>query len=119
MYEKYRDKDFEILAFPCNQFGGQEPLEGDEIQKWYHEKYGVTYPILAKIDVNGEKAAPTYRLFKEDDEPVIAEDIQWNFTKFLLDREGQVVKRYEPKTEPAEMEEDVRALIEGDTRPVV
>lgn len=114
MYEEYRSRDFEILAFPCNQFGAQEPLEGDAIQQWYHEHYGVTYPILAKIDVNGERAAPTYKHFKEDEDKVIAEDIQWNFTKFLLDRNGEVYKRFEPKTEPKDMEEDIKALLDRD-----
>jgi glutathione peroxidase len=101
LYEKYRGKGLEVLGFPCNQFGGQEPGDEAAIAQFCEINYGVTFPMFAKIDVNGDKAAPIYRYLKSAKPGLLGtEAIKWNFTKFLIDRNGEVVARYAPNDTP-------------------
>ena len=101
LYEKYRAKGLEVLGFPCNQFGGQEPGSEAAIEQFCEVNYGVTFPLFAKVDVNGDHAAPVYRYLKASKPGLLGtEAIKWNFTKFLVDREGNVVARYAPKETP-------------------
>ena len=112
LYEKLHGKGLEILGFPCNQFGAQEPGGEKEIAQFCELNYGVTFPMFAKIDVNGAKASPLYKHLKSAKKGVLgSEAIKWNFTKFLVDREGKVVERYAPQTEPKDLEADVKKLL--------
>ena len=112
MYKKYKDKGFEILGFPCNQFALQEPGSNEEIKNFCDTSYGVTFSIMNKINVNGSKADPFYNFLKEQ-KPGIADtpQIKWNFTKFLVNKDGCVVKRYSPQTEVSEIESKIIELI--------
>ena len=111
-YRKYKDKGFEILGFPCNQFALQEPGSNEEIKNFCDTSYGVTFNIMNKINVNGSKADPFYNFLKEQ-KPGIADtpQIKWNFTKFLINKDGCVVKRYSPQTEVSEIEPKIIELI--------
>jgi len=112
LYQKLHGKGLEILGFPCNQFGAQEPGNEDEIASFCEVNYGVTFPLFAKVDVNGSHAAPLYRLLKKAKPGLLgSEAIKWNFTKFLVDREGNVVDRYAPNVEPASLATDVEKLL--------
>ncbi len=112
LHEQYHDKGFTVLAFPCNQFGGQEPGTDEEIQHFCDVNYKVTFPIFSKIEVNGADAHPLYQRLKEQVPSENGEtDIQWNFTKFLVDGEGRVVKRYEPSVKPLEISSEIEALL--------
>ena len=112
VYKKYKDKGFEILGFPCNQFALQEPGSNEEIKNFCDTSYGVTFSIMNKINVNGSKADPFYNFLKEQ-KPGIADtpQIKWNFTKFLINKDGCVVKRYGPQTEVSEIEPKIIELI--------
>ena len=112
IYKKYKDKGFEILGFPCNQFALQEPGSNEEIKNFCDTSYGVTFSIMNKINVNGSKADPFYNFLKEQ-KPGIADtpQIKWNFTKFLINKDGCVVKRYSPQTEVSEIEPKIIELI--------
>ena len=112
IYKKYKDKGFEILGFPCNQFALQEPGSNEEIKNFCDASYGVTFNIMNKINVNGSKADPFYNFLKEQ-KPGIADtpQIKWNFTKFLINKDGCVVKRYSPQTEVSEIEPKIIELI--------
>jgi len=108
LYEKYKDKGFVILGFPCNQFMNQEPLNEDEIKSFCSITYGVTFPMFAKIDVNGEHTHPLYTYLKETQKGLLgSEAIKWNFTKFLVDQNGVVVNRFAPATKPESLELDI------------
>ncbi|MGD9544995.1 MAG: glutathione peroxidase [Methylocystis sp.] len=112
LYRKFADRDFTVLGFPCNQFGAQEPGSEKDIASFCSANYGVSFPMFAKIDVNGENAHPLYRLLKREAPGMLgSEAIKWNFTKFLVDREGHVVKRYAPTDTPEEIAKDVEALL--------
>jgi len=112
LYQKLHDKGLEILGFPCNQFGEQEPGSEQEIQSFCELNYGVTFPMFAKIDVNGGAAAPLYKFLKHEKPGLLgSEAIKWNFTKFLVDRNGRVVERYAPNTEPATIAPDIEKLL--------
>ncbi len=105
MYKKLKDKGFEILAFPCNQFALQEPGTNDEIKEFCDTKYGVTFKIFNKINVNGSKADPLYKFLQKQISGIAGTpQIKWNFTKFLINREGKVVKRFSPQVLPQEIE---------------
>jgi len=105
LYEKYRGKGLEVLGFPCNQFGHQEPGDEAAIEQFCEVNYGVTFPLFAKVDVNGEHAAPVYRYLKSAKPGLLGtEAIKWNFTKFLIDRGGQVLARYAPNDTPESIE---------------
>lgn len=99
IHQKYKDKNFSVLGFPCNQFGGQEPGTNEEIKQFCSSKYDVTFPLFDKIDVNGEKRHPLYTALAGNDARFPG-DIKWNFGKFLVGRDGKVIKRFEPKTAP-------------------
>jgi glutathione peroxidase len=108
LYRKYRDQGLEVLGFPCNQFGAQEPGSEEEIAAFCETNYGVTFPMFAKIDVNGDATAPLYRYLKREKPGLLGtEAIKWNFTKFLVDRDGKVVARYAPNDTPEALEPDV------------
>ncbi len=111
LYEKYHDQGFEILDFPCNQFAGQAPGTNEEIHQFCTLTFGTTFPQFAKINVNGKEASPLFTYLKEQQKGEGSGRIKWNFTKFLVDREGNVVKRFEPKDEPEALEADIRALL--------
>ncbi|KAI5657958.1 hypothetical protein M9H77_26751 [Catharanthus roseus] len=104
LYEKYKDQGFEILAFPCNQFGWQEPGTNDEIQETVCTRFKAEFPVFDKIDVNGKNAAPLYKFLKSEKGGLITDAIKWNFTKFLVNKEGKVVERYSPRTSPLQIE---------------
>ncbi|HSQ83008.1 MAG TPA: glutathione peroxidase [Casimicrobiaceae bacterium] len=108
LYRKYRGRGLEVLGFPCNQFGGQEPGSEQEIATFCETNYAVTFPMFAKVDVNGDKAAPLYRYLKSAKPGLLGtEAIKWNFTKFLVDRSGNVIARYAPNDTPESFEADV------------
>ena len=112
MYEKLHDKGLEVLGFPCNQFGGQEPGSEKEIAQFCELNYGVTFPMFAKVDVNGDDTAPLYKYLKAEKPGLLgSEAIKWNFTKFLVDREGNVVKRYAPNDTPESIAKDLEKTL--------
>jgi glutathione peroxidase len=112
LYEKLHARGFEILGFPSNQFGEQEPGNEAEIAQFCDLNYGVTFPLFAKVDVNGSAAAPLYRYLKKEKPGLLgSEAIKWNFTKFLVDRKGNVVERYAPNVEPETIAGDVEKLL--------
>ena len=108
IYQKYKDKNFLILGFPCNQFGGQEPGSNEEIQEFCRMNHGVTFPILSKIDVNGDSADPLFVWLKSSAKGLLGtEAIKWNFTKFLIGKNGEVLSRFAPQTEPKDCLKDI------------
>lgn len=111
LYEKYKERGLEILAFPCNQFGHQEPGDDAAIKNFCTDTFGVTFPVMAKIEVNGEGAHPLYKELKKSQGGLLGNEIKWNFTKFLVDREGRVVDRFAPQKEPRALEEKIKALL--------
>lgn len=112
LWRKYRDRGFAVLGFPCNQFGAQEPGSEAEIANFCSSRYDVTFPLFAKIDVNGEQAHPLYQHLKSTVPGLLGtESIKWNFTKFLVDRQGRVVSRHAPTTAPADLEREIEALL--------
>ena len=112
LYQQFKDSDFEVLGFPCNQFGGQEPGNADEIAEFCKVNFGVTFPLMAKVEVNGDKASPLFDWMKKEAKGLMGTTaIKWNFTKFLIDREGNVVKRYAPQDTPAAIAKDIAKLI--------
>ena len=112
LWRKYRDRGLSVLGFPCDQFGHQEPGDAHEIKQFCSLSYDVTFPLFAKIEVNGEGAHPLYVWLKGEKAGVFGtERIKWNFTKFLVDRSGQVVKRYAPVDTPEKIDKDLSALL--------
>jgi glutathione peroxidase len=112
LYQDYKDRGFEVLGFPCNQFGGQEPGNADEIAEFCKVNFGVTFPLMAKIDVNGPDASPLFDWMKTEKKGLMGStSIKWNFTKFLIDRRGKVVKRYGPQDTPAAIAKDIEKLL--------
>src|ERR1035437_5785628 len=112
IYEQFKDKGVEVLGFPCNQFGRQEPGTAAEIGAFCEKNYGVTFPIFAKIDVNGDATHPLFDHLKSKASGILGtESIKWNFTKFLVKKDGSVYKRYAPKTLPEEMIGDIEKLL--------
>ncbi|HEV7775828.1 MAG TPA: glutathione peroxidase [Luteibacter sp.] len=112
LYREYHAKGFEVLGFPCDQFGHQEPGDEAEIKNFCSLTYDVTFPMFAKVDVNGEHAAPLYRWLKSEGKGILgSEAIKWNFTKFLVDAEGKVVRRYAPTDTPEKIGRDVDAML--------
>ena len=112
LHRKYGERGFEVLGFPCNQFGAQEPGDAAEIANFCSLTYDVTFPVFAKIDVNGATADPLFDRLKADAPGLMgSKAVKWNFTKFLVDRGGQTVRRYAPTTKPAELEKDIEALL--------
>jgi glutathione peroxidase len=112
LYRKYRERGFAVLGFPCDQFGHQEPGDAHEIREFCNLNYDVTFPLFAKIDVNGEHAHPLYEYLKHESKGVLGtEAIKWNFTKFLVDKQGKVVERYAPTAKPESLEGDVEKVL--------
>ena len=112
LHEELSPRGFAVLGFPCNQFGQQEPGDAQEIQKFCSLSYNVTFPMFAKIDVNGGNAHPLYEFLKSEKSGLLGiEAIKWNFSKFLVDQEGRVVERYAPTTTPASLKGDIEALL--------
>lgn len=112
LYQNYGDKGFTVLGFPCNQFLGQEPGDELEIDSFCRLNYGVTFPMFAKVDVKGKDAHPLFNYLAENAHGMMgSKAIKWNFTKFLIDREGNVVKRFAPQTKPFEIESDIKELL--------
>ncbi|MCC6682192.1 MAG: glutathione peroxidase [Phycisphaeraceae bacterium] len=117
LYEKYHDQGLEILGFPCNQFRGQEPGDAAQIKSFCQTNYGVTFDMFAKIDVNGPKAAPLYQYLTGPDLPIEDQGkVKWNFEKFLLDRQGNVIARYRSKIKPSsdEVVDEIEAALDGE-----
>jgi glutathione peroxidase len=107
LYKKHRKQGLEILGFPCDQFGHQEPGTNEEILGFCELNYGVTFPLFSKINVNGVREHPLYKYLKSEASGLIGDSIKWNFTKFLVSREGKVLGRYAPVTTPAQIGEDI------------
>lgn len=112
VFQKYADQGFEVLGFPCNQFGGQEPGNADEIEQFCKVNFGVTFPLMKKVDVNGAGASPLFDWMKKEAPGLLgSKAIKWNFTKFLIDREGNVVRRYAPADRPEAIAKDIEKLL--------
>ena len=111
LYAKYKDRGFELLAFPCDQFGHQEPGSDEEIKEFCEMNYGIEFPLFSKIEVNGEGAHPLYKFLKSEKGGLLGDSIRWNFTKFLVDRQGNVVDRYAPMTPPRRIAADIEKLL--------
>jgi glutathione peroxidase len=112
LYQNYRDRGLAVLGFPCNQFGAQEPGTADEIGSFCQKNYGVSFPMFDKIEVNGDAAHPLYRWLKSSAKGLLgSEAIKWNFTKFLVDRQGNVIDRFAPTTKPEDLKSNVEALL--------
>ena len=111
LYEKYQAEGFEILDFPCNQFANQAPGSGEEIADFCNARYGITFRQFAKIDVNGESESPLYTFLKAQKGGVMGKNIKWNFTKFLVSRDGKVVERFGSATTPEKIDASIKALL--------
>ena len=111
LYQKYCQKGLEVLGFPCNQFGEQEPGSEQEIKAFCESKFSVSFSLFSKICVNGPNAHPLYQLLKDRQPGEAGQDIKWNFTKFLVDKDGQVVGRFEPKIEPEDISSEIEKIL--------
>ena len=112
LHQKFGDQGFEVLGFPCNQFGGQEPGSADEIEEFCKVNFGLTFPLMQKVEVNGDGASPLFDWMKGEAPGLMgSKNIKWNFTKFLIDRDGKVVKRYAPQDTPKKIEKDIAKLL--------
>ena len=112
LHRRFADRGFEVLGFPCNQFGAQEPGDAEEIAEFCKVNFGVTFPLMAKVEVNGPDASPLFDWMKGEAKGLLgSKAIKWNFTKFLIDREGHVVKRYAPTDRPESIAADIDALL--------
>lgn len=112
LYQNLKSRDFVVLGFPCNQFGAQEPGDATAIEQFCQVNFGVTFPMFAKIEVNGENTHPLYAYLKHEAAGLLGtEAIKWNFTKFLVDRDGEVVERYAPATKPEDLAAAIEALL--------
>lgn len=111
LHKEYKDKGLVILGFPCNQFGNQEPGSEKDIQEGCILNYGVSFQMFSKIDVNGEDEHPLYTYLKSQKKGLFGSNIKWNFTKFLLDKNGDVIKRFSPTTTPDKLEKDIQKLL--------
>ena len=112
LHQRYQVRGLVVLGFPCNQFGEQEPGTADEITSFCQTNYGISFPMFARIDVNGDAAHPLYKLLKQSAPGLLgSEGIKWNFTKFLVDRDGKIVERYAPTTTPEAIAKDIEALL--------
>jgi len=111
LYDKYSSKGFVVLGFPCNQFGKQDPGSDEEIKSFCSLNYGVTFPMCSKVDVNGESAHPLFKFIKTKSSRFLFKKIKWNFTKFLIDRKGNVVGRFSPVTDPISLEKYIENIL--------
>lgn len=111
LYDQFKDQGLVVLALPCNQFGGQEPGSNAEVQEFCQLNYGLSFPVMGKIDVNGDQQHPLYSFLKSQAGGLLTDKIKWNFTKFLVDREGNVIKRYGSIRKPNAIAADIKALL--------
>lgn len=112
LYQKYKDRRFVVIGFPCNQFGSQESGSNEEIQNFCSTQFNISFPLFAKVDVNGPQAHPLFTYLKTEQKGLLgSEAIKWNFTKFLIDRQGQVQKRFAPVTKPEEIEASIESML--------
>ena len=112
LWKQYGERGFEVLAFPCNQFGGQEPGTADQIEEFCKVNFGLSFPLMAKVEVNGPNETPLYSWLKSEAPGVMGtKSIKWNFTKFLIDRDGKVVRRYAPTDKPESIAKDIEKLL--------
>ena len=111
LYKEYKDQGFEILGFPCNQFMNQDPADNGDINSFCQLNYGVTFTMFEKINVNGKDAHPIYKFLRSKEKGLLSDAVKWNFTKFLVDSEGKVIKRYAPTTSPVNIKEDIEKLL--------
>lgn len=111
IYKKYQQKGLEILDFPCNQFANQAPGSEDEIQSFCSSRYGITFKLFSKVNVNGKQADLLFTFLKKEKGGMLGDDIKWNFTKFLVDQNGKVIKRYAPTVTPESIEKDIAQLL--------
>jgi len=111
LYQEYKDEGFEILGFPCNQFANQDSGTNEEIKEFCQLNYGVSFKMFEKIKVNGSEAHPLFKYLKKETGSLLGGIIKWNFTKFLIDRKGNVVNRYAPTTEPVQIKDDIKKLL--------
>ncbi|MBJ9953726.1 MULTISPECIES: glutathione peroxidase [Acinetobacter] len=113
LYEKYKDQGLEVLGFPCNQFGGQDPGTNEQIGSYCQRNYGVSFPMFAKVNVKGPEAHVIFRYLTNNSKGILGNGIKWNFTKFLINKKGEVINRYAPTTKPEDIEQDIeKALAE-------
>ena len=113
LYEQYKQQGFEILGFPCNQFGGQDPGSNEQIGDFCQKNYGVSFPMFAKVDVKGPEAHAIFRYLTNNSKGILGSGIKWNFTKFLVGKDGKVMNRYAPTTKPELLEEDIQKALQG------
>ena len=111
LYQQYKDQGFEVLGFPCNQFGGQDPGSNDQIGSYSQKNYGFSFPMFAKVDVKGANAHVIFRYLTNNSKGVLGSGIKWNFTKFLIGKDGKVLNRYAPTTKPDALEEDIEKAL--------
>ena len=111
LYQQYKDQGLVVIGFPCNQFGSQDPGSNDEIGAFCQKNYGVSFPMMARTDVNGADAHPIYEWLKNQKGGVLTDGIKWNFTKFLVDSRGQVIERYAPTTKPEAIKSDIEQAL--------
>jgi glutathione peroxidase len=111
LHEQYADAGLVVLGFPCNQFGNQDPGANDEIGAFCQKNYGVSFPMFEKIDVNGDEAHPLYKWLREEQSGLLGDKIKWNFTKFLIGRDGAVIKRYASTTKPEKIASDIEKAL--------
>lgn len=111
LYQSYKEQGFVVLGFPCNQFGNQEPGTAEEATSACRLNYGVTFPMHEKVDVNGENADPLFTHLKKETSGLLGSAVKWNFTKFLIDREGNVVERFSPQKEPEKIAKDIEKYL--------
>ena len=117
LYEKYKDQGLEILGFPCNQFGGQDPGSNEQIGEFCQKNYGVSFPMFSKVDVKGPEAHAIFRYLTNNSKGILGNGIKWNFTKFLIGRDGKVLNRFAPTTKPEDIEDEIR-LYKDETQRV-
>ena len=111
LYQKYKDQGLEVLGFPCNQFGGQDPGTNTQIGDFCQKNYGVTFPMFAKVDVKGPEAHAIFRYLTHNSKGIMGNGIKWNFTKFLVGKNGEVLNRYAPTSKPEALEEDIEKAL--------
>ncbi|MCT4688138.1 glutathione peroxidase [Vallitalea sp.] len=111
LYQEYKEQGLEIIGFPCNQFANQDSGTNKEIHEFCQLNYGVTFTMFEKINVNGENAHPLYKYLKNNSNSVFGKEIKWNFTKFLIDSKGNIIKRYAPTTKPSKLKKDIQELL--------
>ncbi len=112
LYQDLNDQGFEVLGFPCNQFASQDPGSNEEIQNFCQLNFGVSFPVMSKIDVNGKTAAPLFVYLRKQTRGLLGDSIKWNFTKFLIGRDGQVIKRFAPTVTPEAIRQDIEKLLQ-------